>query len=427
MTSLVLKVLLAPLLVVLCTLAGRRWGPRLAGIVVVLPIVAGPILVILYLDHGSAFAAHAASAATLGIVALGPFAVVFAYALRRVGWIHALAASWVVVLLADLGLAQLRVPAGGALVLALLALLGAARMLRRLDAPASPIPASLMTAPPIPVPPWWDLPARAVATGFLVVLLTGLATLLGPAWTGVLTPFPVALSVVCGFAAAQHGHSAVLALLRGIVPGLVGFVLFCFIVAVAIDRIGGSVSFALAGMVALGFALVLALRRSGPAITQRSVVDEGATGAPYDRDVDQRLHFLTLATRDLDGARSFYVAGLGWRPLLDVEGEIIFFEVAPGLVLGFFDAEKFDQDRHTGQPTGGISGVTLSHNVDSAAEVEATIARLVAAGGTVLKPAQPAEFGGIFHGHVADPNGTVWEIAYNPGWSVDEDGGVTLG
>ena len=139
------------------------------------------------------------------------------------------------------------------------------------------------------------------------------------------------------------------------------------------------------------------------------------------------MHFLTLATRDLDRARSFYVAGLGWEPLLDVAREIVFFEVAPGLVLGFFDAEKFDEDLQTGHTTDGVSGVTLSHNVGSEAEVEDTIARLAAAGGTVLKPAQPAAFGGIFHGHVADPNGVVWEIAHNPGWSVDEGGRVSLG
>ena len=143
--------------------------------------------------------------------------------------------------------------------------------------------------------------------------------------------------------------------------------------------------------------------------------------------MDQRLHFLTLATRDLDRARAFYVAGLGWAPLLDVDGEIIFFEVAPGLVLGFFDAAKFDEDLPTSQRTDGVSGVTLAHNVGSEVEVEATIARLVAAGGTVVQPASPGAFGGIFHGHVADPNGIVWEIAHNPGWSLDEDGQVSLG
>lgn len=152
-----------------------------------------------------------------------------------------------------------------------------------------------------------------------------------------------------------------------------------------------------------------------------------ASKPPYDRPVDQRLHFLTVATRDLDRARAFYVAGLGWAPLLDVDGEIIFFQVAPGMVLGFFDAEKFDEDLAVGEPTDRVRGVTLSHNVNSETEVEATITRLAAAGGTVVKPAQPGAFGGIFHGHVADPNGIVWEIAHNPGWSVDDEGRVSLG
>jgi hypothetical protein len=57
MSILALKLLLAPMLVVASSLAGRRWGPRLAGILVVLPIVAGPILLILYLEHGGRFAA----------------------------------------------------------------------------------------------------------------------------------------------------------------------------------------------------------------------------------------------------------------------------------------------------------------------------------------------------------------------------------
>ena len=86
MTVLALKLLLAPLLVVVSSLAGRRWGPRVAGILVVLPIVAGPILLILYLDHGSQFTAEAASAATLGIVPLALFAVVIAYLSRHHGW-----------------------------------------------------------------------------------------------------------------------------------------------------------------------------------------------------------------------------------------------------------------------------------------------------------------------------------------------------
>ncbi|MGO4245627.1 VOC family protein [Paenarthrobacter sp. RAF54_2] len=149
--------------------------------------------------------------------------------------------------------------------------------------------------------------------------------------------------------------------------------------------------------------------------------------------MDQRLHFITFATADLDRARSFYKDGLGWDPLMDVPGEIIFFQVGPGLMLGLFDAEKFDQDLNSAistssdVPTSSVSGVTLSHNVDSAAEVSSTMDALMAAGATVLKPAQASAFGGIFHGHVKDPNGIVWEIAHNPGWRIDDDGTVVFG
>lgn len=257
MTVLALKLLLAPLLVIGSSLAGRRWGPRLGGILVVLPIVAGPILLIVYLEHGSRFAAQAASAATLGIVALALFAVVLAYVSRRRGWLLTLAVSWAAVLLADLGLAQVSVPAGVAIVLALSALHGGGLLLRRLDAPP----------PPKTPAPWWDIPARAVATGVLVLLVTGLAAPLGPEVTGVLAPFPIAISVVCAFAAAQHGHSGVLALLRGIVPGLDGFAVFCFLLAVTIEGVGGAAAFGLSTAAAVVFASVLVARQPHPAAT----------------------------------------------------------------------------------------------------------------------------------------------------------------
>src|SRR5688500_11831108 len=247
MAFLALKLLLAPLLVVASSLAGRRWGPRVAGILIVLPVVAGPILLILYLDHGSRFAAGAASAATLGIVPLALFTVLFGYLSRRHSWFLTLLASWLTVLAADLALAQVEVPVGAALVLALLALHGASTLLRRLHPPPLPPPPA----------PWWDLPARAVATAVLVLLVTGTAASVGPALTGVLTPFPIALSVVCAFATAQTGHVGVLTLLRGIVPGLDGFALFCFLIAITIDHLPAVVAFGTATAAAVGFAIFL--------------------------------------------------------------------------------------------------------------------------------------------------------------------------
>lgn len=136
---------------------------------------------------------------------------------------------------------------------------------------------------------------------------------------------------------------------------------------------------------------------------------------------------MTIATADLDKARDFYTAGLGWTPLMDVPGEIIFYQVAPGTVLGLFDATKFQQDLNSSEQVTGVSGLTLSHNVGSPDEVSSTIEQLAAAGGTILKPAQAGAFGGISHGHVKDPNGVIWEIAHNPGWRIDDNGKVVFG
>ncbi|MPV49949.1 VOC family protein [Pseudactinotalea sp. HY160] len=142
--------------------------------------------------------------------------------------------------------------------------------------------------------------------------------------------------------------------------------------------------------------------------------------------MDQRLHFLTIATPDLDAARGFYRDGLGWMPTMDVPGEIIFFQIAPGLLLGLFDAENFAADLPPGHSTAGVAGITLAHNVPDRESVVTTLAAIERAGGTIIQPAQEGAFGGVFHGHATDPNGIIWEIAYNAGWRIEADGTVVL-
>lgn len=142
--------------------------------------------------------------------------------------------------------------------------------------------------------------------------------------------------------------------------------------------------------------------------------------------MEQNVHFITFATADLDAARQFYVSALGWSPLLDVPDEIIFFQIAPGTVLGLFDSAKFSEDLTMDEPP-TVSGVTLSHNVDSLEKVKSTVEAMVSAGADLLKPPQPGAFGGIFHAHVRDPNGIVWEVAHNPGWTISDNGTVAFG
>ncbi|WP_166873502.1 MULTISPECIES: VOC family protein [unclassified Salinibacterium] len=140
-----------------------------------------------------------------------------------------------------------------------------------------------------------------------------------------------------------------------------------------------------------------------------------------------RVDLITVATDDLAASRTFYVDGLGWTPTLEVPGEIIFLQANRGLLLALWDAEALADDM--GMPPGSVlpgAGFSLSHNVASAAEVDAVLNTARAAGGTILKYGHQADFGG-YSGYFADPAGIRWEIAYNPAWRVREDGSVELG
>jgi len=139
--------------------------------------------------------------------------------------------------------------------------------------------------------------------------------------------------------------------------------------------------------------------------------------------MQQQISIITLGITDLARSRRFYVDGFGWSPVFENE-EIIFYQMN-GLVLGTFlvGALETDMARTGLQQRGAFA---LAHNVAAQAEVGPAIERLVAAGGTLLRPADAPPHGG-FRGYVADPDEHAWEIAWNPAWTIDERGLVTFG
>ena len=251
MGILLLKLFLAPLLVVASTLAGRKWGPGMAGILVGQPVVAGPILFITYLQHGADFASDAAASSLLGVMSLAVFAVVFARIARRFGWSATLAAGWAAVLVTDAALSAVRITVLAAFAVTLAALAAAMVFM-----PGSEPERHGGRA--LPSSPSWELPGRAVATGVLVLAVTTASGALGPRWTGLLAPFPIAISVVAAFVHAQHGHVETARTLAGALMGLVSLSAFCVSVSVLVRPIG-SAAF-LAGVAAAIAAQFLAAR-----------------------------------------------------------------------------------------------------------------------------------------------------------------------
>ncbi len=136
--------------------------------------------------------------------------------------------------------------------------------------------------------------------------------------------------------------------------------------------------------------------------------------------MEQRLTAVTLGVDDLKRACAFYEA-IGWRPHQVVEGEVAFFG-AKGWVLCLYPGLAADAGVES-QP--GQGRMAVAHNVRDKAEVDARLAEAEAAGGRITRPAHDADWGGR-SGYFADPDGHLWEVAWNPFWPMDADGRVTL-
>jgi uncharacterized protein len=138
--------------------------------------------------------------------------------------------------------------------------------------------------------------------------------------------------------------------------------------------------------------------------------------------VEQRISLVTLGVADLTQARTFYER-LGWQGQ-EVE-ETVFFQ-AGGIAVVLWGRDKVADDAglEDGGP-GGFGGITLAHNVRSRAEVDEVLGQAASAGARITRAARETSYGG-YAGFFTDPDGHVWEIAYNPGFALDSDGAIAI-
>ena len=130
--------------------------------------------------------------------------------------------------------------------------------------------------------------------------------------------------------------------------------------------------------------------------------------------MDQRISFVTLAVRDLDASRAFYVDGLGWTPAYDDPAEVLMIQVGEHLMFSLWHESGFEAEVGPIVRGVGVAPITLSHNVATPEEVDAILATARAAGADPVHPAEEREWGG-YTGYFGDPDGFRWEIATNPG------------
>lgn len=223
---LILKLLLIPGFLLLISLAGKRWGPSVAGWLSGLPVVVGPILFFLAIEQGPAFAAQSAVAALSAMFAMIAFCVTYAQVAQRANWPLALVVSLSVWTVLALLLSLIPASLSFSIVAAATALLAAPYLFPKVQPVVSG-----------PAPKSDKLVWRMIAGAALTLVVTMLASTVGERWSGLLAVFPVLGSVMAVFSQQTRGPAFTAALLRATATGMYSFSAFCLVLALTIPLV----------------------------------------------------------------------------------------------------------------------------------------------------------------------------------------------
>jgi len=165
------------------------------------------------------------------------------------------------------------------------------------------------------------------------------------------------------------------------------------------------------------------------------MLDELAKGDSYmkmhynpDRErhsMKPSISLITLGVDNLQRSLAFYRDGLGWPVAQTDNDDVAFFQMSNGVVLSIFLRYKLAEDANIAATGSGYCAMTLAHNVGSEGEVDAVIATVEKLGAKITKKPQKAFWGG-YTAFFADPDGHLWEVAYNPHWGLDKKGAIVF-
>jgi hypothetical protein len=237
---LTLKLVLVPAFLAALTVAGRVWGPLVAGWLAGLPVVAGPIVLLHALARGPSFAAQASAASIAAIAASEAFNFAYAWTCRRFAWPLALIAGmagWVGVAML---LTHLPVGLAWAVAAGCVAVAVSQASLPRV---AAHVPAVRLGL--------GDLAVRMLAGALLTVAVTTLSASMGATWSGLLSVFPLLGIVLAVSAQRAHGADFVALLMRGMVIGRASFAAFFAVTTTMLPQCGVWLSFVCAAVASI--------------------------------------------------------------------------------------------------------------------------------------------------------------------------------
>ncbi len=138
----------------------------------------------------------------------------------------------------------------------------------------------------------------------------------------------------------------------------------------------------------------------------------------------QKLNLITLGVYDFEKSLNFYEKGLGWKKSDKSMDELALFPLG-GITLALYPRQDLADDTTLKYQPTEFSGLTLSHNTKSEAEVDGILNQVEKLGATIIKPAQRVFWGG-YSGYFKDLDGHLFEVAFNPFWEFDDNDNLKL-
>lgn len=139
--------------------------------------------------------------------------------------------------------------------------------------------------------------------------------------------------------------------------------------------------------------------------------------------MEPRISLITLGVSELSKSRQFYEQ-LGFQASSTSNENVVFFK-SWGVVLALYPRHLLAEDAQVEATGTGFGGITLAHNVHRKEDVDQVLKQAESAGGKIVKPAQDVFWGG-HSGYFSDLDGHLWEVAWNPGFRMNERGEITL-
>lgn len=225
-----------PIVIGCVTLASKKWGNLVGGMIASLPWIAGPVILFFTLEQGVDFTVSSVKGVMIGVIGVLSFSFAYVYAAIKFKWYLSLFFSYLTFLVTTLLLntvesyMNLNVWFVISIVLSLIGIKAFPKLKKQ-----GSLNQSLK----------YDIYLRMVIITIFVALITYLAKILGPTWSGILTPFPIITAILAAFTHYTQGAYGTSVILRGMLVGYVGFASFLYLQAILLPHYSIAVSFAI--------------------------------------------------------------------------------------------------------------------------------------------------------------------------------------